>query len=269
MTLAVPASRGLLRSSSWDLLLIGLSLGHGALLCLWPTAMGIAIGLWWAANTISHNFIHNPFFQSRAMNRAYSFYLTLALGVPQALWRDRHLAHHAGRTWRWRGSRQLHLECALLGLLWLGLLLYVPLFLVTVYLPGLAGGLLLCGVHGYYEHRGGGTTGHHGRLYNLVFFNDGFHAHHHSRPGRHWTAVATGPRSPRSRSLTPTQAPGHRSCAGSTTFGPCVSTPSTVSSTPSSTSCSGAATFGPGFSGATRKRCVPCCRSYRQRRAWR
>jgi hypothetical protein len=29
------------------------------------------------------------------------------LGIPQKLWKDRHMAHHAGVEWRLRGSRQL------------------------------------------------------------------------------------------------------------------------------------------------------------------
>jgi len=34
------------------------------------------------SNTISHNFIHLPFFRSGGANRLYSFYLTLVLGFP-------------------------------------------------------------------------------------------------------------------------------------------------------------------------------------------
>src|SRR6185436_14162185 len=30
---------------------------------------------------------------------------------------------------------------------------------------------------------------HHGQLYNWLFFNDGYHAEHHARPGRHWTRL--------------------------------------------------------------------------------
>ncbi|HSF46959.1 MAG TPA: fatty acid desaturase, partial [Burkholderiales bacterium] len=36
-----------------------------------------------------------------------------------------------------------------------------------------------------YEHTRG-TVSHYGRLYNLLFFNDGYHVEHHARPGAHW-----------------------------------------------------------------------------------
>ena len=49
-----------------------------------------------------------------------------------------------------------------------------PGIFLTVYLPGWALGLGLCFLQGHYEHAGG-TTSHYGRLYNLLFFNDGYH----------------------------------------------------------------------------------------------
>ena len=65
-----------------------------------------------------------------------------------------------------------------------------PLFFLSVYLPGWAAGLLLCGAHGYYEHAHG-TTSHYGRLYNLLLFNDGYHVEHHAHPSAHWTRLPT------------------------------------------------------------------------------
>jgi hypothetical protein len=44
---------------------------------------------------------------------------------------------------------------------------------------------LLCWQHDHYEHARG-TVSHYGALYNLLFFNDGYHAEHHARPGTHW-----------------------------------------------------------------------------------
>ena len=84
-----------MRYSKWDAVLIALSIAHGALLVVAPSVPVIAIGLWWNANTVSHNFVHLPFFGSRNLNRLYSIYLSLLTGIPQGLWRDRHLAHHA------------------------------------------------------------------------------------------------------------------------------------------------------------------------------
>ena len=81
-----------LRHSKWDALLVALALLQAIVLVKWPSAILIAIGMWWGANTIAHNFIHRPFFVSKWLNRAFSFYLSLVLGIPQSLWRARHLA---------------------------------------------------------------------------------------------------------------------------------------------------------------------------------
>src|SRR5260370_39745558 len=90
------AARRVRRALGRDQLLIALAALHPVILLAWPTVVAIALGLWWNANTISHNFIHRPFFRSRRANFAFSCYLSALLGFPQTLWRDRHLAHHAG-----------------------------------------------------------------------------------------------------------------------------------------------------------------------------
>jgi len=87
-----PAPRLLHRRA--DALLLALALTHGWLLLVRPSLALVAVGLWWNANTVAHNFIHRPFFRARALNRIFSAYLSLLLGFPQALWRERHLAHH-------------------------------------------------------------------------------------------------------------------------------------------------------------------------------
>ena len=52
--------RSLLRHSAWDAVLVGLAIAHGAALLAAPSIPLVAIGLWWNANTIAHNFIHTP-----------------------------------------------------------------------------------------------------------------------------------------------------------------------------------------------------------------
>lgn len=175
-----------LRYSSWDALLVALSIVHAAALLIVPSVPLIAIGLWWNANTIAHNFIHRPFFRARAANRAYALYLSVVLGLPQSIWRERHLAHHADRPVRvrWR-SREVLEETTLVLAAWGTAVLFVPGEFVFVYLPGWALGLGLCWLQGYYEHASG-TTSHYGRVYNFLFFNDGYHVEHHARPGQHW-----------------------------------------------------------------------------------
>jgi hypothetical protein len=184
----VVSPRGILRHSPWDALFIGLAVVHGVLLLVAPFAPVIALGLWWNSNTISHNFIHRPFFRSRALNALFALYLSALLGVPQSVWRGRHLAHHAGMRWRPRVTRQMVLESGVILLLWGTLLALAPRFFLAAYLPGYAAGLLLCFLHGYYEHVRG-TVSHYGALYNALFFNDGYHVEHHARPGTHWTRL--------------------------------------------------------------------------------
>jgi hypothetical protein len=183
-----PVRRGVLRHSRWDALPVALAALHGGLLVAAPSAPVVAVGLWWNSNTVAHYFLHRPFFRGRALNVAFGLYLTVLLGVPQTLWRERHLAHHAGRPWHLRPSPSLCVEAALVLALWAALLVMAPWFFLAAYLPGYVAGLGLCWLHGHYEHAGG-TTSHHGALYNILFLNDGYHMEHHAQPGEHWTRL--------------------------------------------------------------------------------
>lgn len=191
-----------MRYSKWDALLVALSLVHGAVLVLAPSATLIALGLWWNANTISHNFIHLPFFRSRTLNRMYSAYLSVLLGIPQALWRYRHLVHHTVAAVYDR--RQCHrsatssavidrrysaVEFFLILASWTFLCFVAPRFFLATYLPGYFAGLALCYIHGRLEHARGVSISHYGAVYNLTFFNDGFHVEHHVAPREHWTRL--------------------------------------------------------------------------------
>jgi hypothetical protein len=193
------ARAGVLRHSRWDALPVALAALHGALLIVVPAAPVVALGLWWNSNTVAHYFLHRPFFRSRILNSAFALYLSVLLGVPQTLWRERHLAHHAGRPWRLRLSRRLCIESVLILALWATLLALAPGFFLTAYLPGYVVGLALCWLHGHYEHARG-TTSHYGTLYNFLFLNDGYHVEHHAHPGEHWTRlpVHAAPSAPRS-----------------------------------------------------------------------
>jgi hypothetical protein len=175
------------RRERGDALLVALALAHGAALAAWPSAPLIALGLWWNSNTVAHYFLHRPFFPNTALNRLFSAYLSVLLGIPQALWRDRHLAHHAGVPWRVRLTSQLVVEAGLVLGVWALLLAVAPVSFLTAYLPGYAAGLALCYVHGHYEHARSSAISHYGALYNLLLFNDGYHAEHHARPALPWT----------------------------------------------------------------------------------
>lgn len=173
------------RSDSW---LVCLAVLHGLAIAALPTIPTISLGLWWNANTIAHNFVHRRFFRTRAANAAFSMGLSALLGFPQTLWRERHLAHHAGRRWRLRASTLLAAETVVIGASWTTLLVAAPAFFLAVYLPGYAAGLALCAIQGYYEHARG-TTSHYGRLYNALCFNDGYHVEHHAHPALHWSEL--------------------------------------------------------------------------------
>src|SRR5215475_7989633 len=127
------------RRARWDALFIALALAQGGLLWAWPSIPFIAFGLWWNANTISHNFIHRPFFRSSALNAAFSCYLSLLLGFPQSLWRARHLAHHGAQNPIELKLAPLDVVSALV--LWGAIIVFAPQFTLTVYLPG-----YLCGL---------------------------------------------------------------------------------------------------------------------------
>jgi len=148
-------------------------------------AMAIAVGVWWNANTLSHLFIHRPFFRTRAANACCAALLTALLGFPQSMWRDRHLAHHLNTAYRFRLTREIATQLAIVAAMWLALAWWAPQYFALVYLPGYAGGLLLCAAHGHYEHAGG-TTSHYGWIYNALCFNDGYHVEHHRHPSAPW-----------------------------------------------------------------------------------
>jgi fatty acid desaturase len=87
---AVPAVGALAHPR--DAWLLAAGAVHVAAIVLVPSPVVVGVLFWWTANTVAHNFIHNPFFRSRRANAAFSVVLTLLLGVPQALWRARHLS---------------------------------------------------------------------------------------------------------------------------------------------------------------------------------
>lgn len=205
-----PGATGIWRHSRADAALVSASVAHAACLAVAPFVVGntlagagmtvlLATALWWNANSVSHNFIHLPFFHSGLMNRTYSVFLSPLLGVPQSLWRDRHLAHHAAGRFVLRWSAALVVETLAVAALWLLFLLVAPRFFVTIYIPAWLAGLGLCRLQGHFEHAPT-TRSHYGALYNAAFFNDGYHAEHHEQPDCHWAQLpARGPRHDASR----------------------------------------------------------------------
>jgi fatty acid desaturase len=199
----------------------------------------------WNVQSISHNFIHNPFFRNIWLNRAFSILNSVVIGVPQTIYHHYHLNHHYGdndakgrdgttkdwgSTYRhgkgdapepfwsycligffrfelgpcfrmiWRnGPKHLLLlaaESAVLAAFWLTLLLADWRYLLSYYLPSYYLGWVLVYAHTYVLHHGAkpgnyyaNSVSSYHRLYNWVFFNNGYHQEHHWDPKAHWTTM--------------------------------------------------------------------------------
>jgi len=55
-----------------------------------------AVAISWNINSISHNFIHNPYFNSNFINALFSLILSITLGFSQAMYNFVHMRHHSG-----------------------------------------------------------------------------------------------------------------------------------------------------------------------------
>jgi len=104
-----PRSSGIFAYSPWDAVPALAGVAHLLYLLLlaaiFPVApwwlllvMGLiyAISISWNINGISHNFLHNPFFVSEGLNRAFSMVLSLTMFFSQAFYEDVHTRHHIG-----------------------------------------------------------------------------------------------------------------------------------------------------------------------------
>src|SRR5688572_9821387 len=118
-----------------------LALLHGAFLLAVPAWPVVALGLWWNANTVSHGFVHGHW--GRRARAFWSPYLSALLGLPQELWRQKHLAHHAGRPLRVRVGARLWIDVAAAAAVWGVLAWQWPAFLLGQYLPGFVLGQVL------------------------------------------------------------------------------------------------------------------------------
>ncbi|HEX2815818.1 MAG TPA: fatty acid desaturase [Phenylobacterium sp.] len=105
------AHLGLFRYSAWDAIPAALAYAHllllAAFLLAWPImtwperlagAVAYSLAIGWSLDSVSHNFIHNPFFAWEPLNRLTSLVLTLSLGTPQTMYKYVHMRHHAGNS---------------------------------------------------------------------------------------------------------------------------------------------------------------------------
>jgi fatty acid desaturase len=208
-----------------------------------PAFVAIAWSYCWNMQCISHNFIHNAFFQNVWLNRAYSVLLSLDLGVPHVLYHHYHLNHHWGdsdavgpdgstRDWSsiyrygkdgqpeafWKyclvsffrveagpvlktAYRNHHLpqvavESLALGAMWIAMAVVNWRYFLLFYLPSYYLGWVLSYAEGYLEHYGCQPGNHYANsvssynwIYNVLWFNNGYHQEHHWDPKVHWTKM--------------------------------------------------------------------------------
>jgi fatty acid desaturase len=210
-----------------------------------PAFIAIAWSYCWNLQCISHNFIHNPYFSSRWLNRAYSVLETLAIGVPHVLYHHYHMNHHWGDNdakgpdgttkdwssiyrygkgdqpeafWKYclvsffrvevgpvvrtvmRHGRaemiQAVIETIVLAAFWATMALVNWRYFAFFYLPSYYLGWVLSYAEGYLEHYGcqpgnyfANSVSSYNSIYNLLWFNNGYHQEHHWDPKVHWTMM--------------------------------------------------------------------------------
>ena len=203
-----------------------------------------ALSISWNINSVSHNFIHTPYFRSRWMNRLFSLLESVTIGFSQTYYHFVHMRHHSGNSDRPNGrgetidmlsiykhgkngepenvlsytflsffrddigdihraiaskrpaeARWGRFELVCVGAFVLLALVYdwkAALFFLPFYYLGNC----LSSLNGYYEHLHGDPdepiawgVSSHNRLYNWLWFANGYHAEHHYRPKTHWTKL--------------------------------------------------------------------------------
>lgn len=214
---------------------------------LWVLALAgfvYSVSISWNINGIAHNFIHNPYFVSPVLNKAFSWLLSVTMGFSQQFYDLVHHRHHQGNSdkkdengdtvdWLsiYRHGKDDEAEnvwsYVFLGYFrddpklifneikkrspfnaWFGVfeiaswvLLCIVGFILNwkfmlFYIPFYYLGHCLSYLNGYYLHYGGnpdvpiawGVSSYH-RVYNWLWFNNGYHAEHHFKPRQHWTEM--------------------------------------------------------------------------------
>jgi fatty acid desaturase len=209
-----------------------------------PLGLIYSVSISWNVNGVSHNFLHNPFFRSKVLNRLYSILESLTMGFSQVLYEDIHRRHHMGNAdlpdekgktidplsiykngheghpenpWSYTflsffrdDPREAFVSIARKSKAeaWWGvaeIAIFVAFFstmgilnwhFIVYFLPFWYFGHCLSYLNGYYLHYGAnpdvpiawGVSSYH-KLYNWIWFYNGYHAEHHYRPRVHWTKM--------------------------------------------------------------------------------
>ncbi len=254
-----PRRRGwLLAHSAWDVIPVLCGVLHlGFVLAIFAAfpllpwwgvlRAAYSVSISWNINGISHNFIHNPYFTSPFLNRAFSLMESVTMGFSQTFYDCVHTKHHIGNSDRpdaanpggttidwlsiyrhgknglpenvwaytflsffrddpkkiYREIARKHPGEARFGVV--EIVSFLAFFaamgvlnwkFIVCFLPFWYLGHCLSYLNGYFEHYAGdpdtpiawGVSTYH-RLYNLAWFNNGYHAEHHFRPRHHWTRM--------------------------------------------------------------------------------
>ncbi len=124
-------------------------------------------------------------------------------GRPESLWRYSLLGPFRPNPLALARAAFLHsygwrlsAEMVVLAVFWTGLLAFDWRYVLFVYAPIWYLGHVTTYAEGYFEHykstpgnRLADAVSCYGRLYNLLWFNNGYHQEHHYRPHVHWTQV--------------------------------------------------------------------------------
>jgi len=196
-------------------------------------------------NGIGHNFIHNPFFRSRLINRLFGVAQSIACCFSQTYYDAVHMQHHKGnsdrqdeqgetidwlsiykhghdgeaenpwsyvflsffrddlgairRELRKRKNGDLlwgNIELAAFATTLVVMFLFNWRYMLFYFLPFFYLGHCFSYLNGYYRHYGANPdkpiawgVSSYGKLYNWLFFYNGYHAEHHFRPKVHWTIM--------------------------------------------------------------------------------
>jgi fatty acid desaturase len=196
-------------------------------------------------NGIGHNFIHNPFFRAKILNRLFGVTQSVACCFSQTYYDAVHMRHHKGNSdrldengdtidwlsiyrhghdgeaenpWsyvflgffrddvgairgelRKRGNGDLfwgNIELAAFAITLLVMFFFNWRYVIFFMVPFWYLGHCFSYLNGYYRHYGANPdkpiawgVSSYGKIYNWLFFYNGYHAEHHFRPKVHWTKM--------------------------------------------------------------------------------
>ena len=196
-------------------------------------------------NGIGHNFIHNPFFRSKILNRLFGVTQSIACCFSQSYYNAVHMRHHKGNSdrqdengdtidwlsiyrhghdgeaenpWsyvflgffrddvgairgdlRKRDNGDLfwgNIELAAFAITLLVMFFFNWRYVIFFMVPFWYLGHCFSYLNGYYRHYGANPdkpiawgVSSYGKIYNWLFFYNGYHAEHHFRPKVHWTKM--------------------------------------------------------------------------------